>query len=461
MSSLFSRSLATWAAETSVCTDEVLLRLARAGIIDTVACMIAGRDEPACALVRKTFGGRSQGHSSVLGSKTGCGAADAACINAVAAHVLDYDDNFLAALTHPSAVLVPALFAVAEERGCSGAEVIDAYIIGLEVEACLGDIMNTAHYARGWHATSTIGVLGAAVACARLLSLDTQGVLAAMSIASSMASGSKLQFGTMTKPLHAGLAARNGVEAALLAETGLSAHQEPCLGEWGFCDLFNGLEDADPEAALRDLGCPFAIMNPGLLPKRFACCGSIHQSLDALLELREQHGFTAEDVRVIETAIPDAGYANLCYERPKNAMEAKFSMQYCLAVALYAGKVSLADFTDEAVARPVIQDLLPSIKMNRLPTHQREGMFGEVPVTTSVYYKDGSVVELALYHAKGSRENPFTEQELRRKFNDCCSGRFSSSEIDSFYVLLCHLSQVERIEELAFSFRGGSTSVAH
>jgi 2-methylcitrate dehydratase PrpD len=200
--------------------------LAKDALKDIVACMLAGaRDEATLC---------------VSSAARGWGAPAAALVFGTAAHALDYDDNYHPMAGHATAVLAPAIFALAESRAVSGAAVLDAYIVGLEALALVGNGVNLVHYERGWHSTSTLGPFGAAAACARVMELDEERVTAALSLAFSMASGSKLQFGTMAKPLHAGLAAQHGVMAAVLAASGVAGVPEPLEGAWGFRDLFAG-----------------------------------------------------------------------------------------------------------------------------------------------------------------------------------------------------------------------------
>src|SRR6185503_10510107 len=193
----------------------------------------------------------------VSSAARGWGAPAVALIYGTAAHALDYDDNYHPMAGHATAVLAPAIFALAESRRVSGEATLDAYIVGLEALALVGNGVNLVHYEKGWHSTSTLGPFGAAAACARLLKLDASGVTAALSLACSMAGGSKLQFGTMAKPVHAGLAAHHGVMAALLAASGVRGHPEPLEGHWAFRELFAGTGSPGYRGA--KIGKPLAI----------------------------------------------------------------------------------------------------------------------------------------------------------------------------------------------------------
>ena len=202
--------LARWITGSPLDQNSVATQRARVAVQDTVACMLAGSSKSVTQRVAQSIEGLGSGPCTTV-SGASLAAPWAAMLNGTAAHALDFDDYDFPAASHPSAVLVPAAFALAEELGASGADVLDAYVVGYETMACIGKSVNMAHYERGWHSTATLGALGATAACARLMKLDTDNCASALSIATSLAAGFKAQFGTMTKPLHAGLAAKNGV----------------------------------------------------------------------------------------------------------------------------------------------------------------------------------------------------------------------------------------------------------
>ena len=274
------------------------------------------------------------GGAVVAGTPHRLAAPWAALVNGTAAHALDYDDVLEISNAHVSAVLVPALLALGEERGADGAACVDAFIVGVEVMARLGKALNMTHYFKGWHTTSTLGAPAAAAACARLLRLDAAKATAALSLATSFASGAKRQFGTMTKPLHAGLAAKNGIMAAVLAESGVSAATDAYEGERGFVALFAGVPCERLEAAVADFDGPPAIERHGLWQKFYPCCASAHRPLDALLALYGDGGVTPQAVAEIDALLPEIAVQNLPYDAPADAMQARFSLHYLLASAL-------------------------------------------------------------------------------------------------------------------------------
>ena len=230
---------------------------------------------------------REQGGSteaSVFGHGFGAPAGEAALVNGTSAHALDFDDVNMSMRGHPSVPLLPAVLALGEKIGSSGRELIDAFVLGFEVECKLGRVIGAAHYALGWHATSTLGTLGAAAACARLLRLDMERTQIALGIAASLASGVRQNFGTMTKPLHAGWAARNGVIAATLADRGFTADSAAIEGESGLLHAASGGARLNSRA-LASLGDPWEIVSPGIGVKLYPCCYATHRAIDAALEI--------------------------------------------------------------------------------------------------------------------------------------------------------------------------------
>ncbi len=402
-------ALAAWVARTPPIRSRRALALAKSALKDIVACMIAGARDEATLRVSK--------------AAHGWGPPAAALIYGTAAHALDYDDNYHPMAGHATAVLAPAIFSVAESKGASGAAVLDAYIVGLEALALVGNGVNLVHYERGWHSTSTIGPFGAAAACARLLGLDKEGVTAALSLAFSMASGSKLQFGTMAKPMHAGLAAQHGVMAAMLAASGVRGIAEPLQGPWAFRELFAGA--GSPGYRPKDIGKPLAIERYGLKAKIHPCCASVHTAVDALLFLRTEHQFSAEDVKGIEVLVNKVSYDNLRYPNPRTDTEARFSMQWAMALALLQGRLGLADFTPAALKRRELRAWLPRVRMRHTSPGRAHPSIenGREPALITVLLKNGKKLSRYAQRPKGTLQIPLSAAELDAKFEDCAPGR--------------------------------------
>jgi 2-methylcitrate dehydratase PrpD len=410
-------------------------------IADTVGCMLAGIDDQATKAVRQAFanGIGSAGAAAVAGGGRATEAI-AALVNGTAAHALDYDDNFRPGITHASAVLVPALLAVAQGRGASGRAFVDAYLVGLEAQAAVGRGINPAHYTIGWHATSTVGAIGTAAGTAWLMGLDVAGIARAMSVAASMAAGPKGQFGTPAKPLHAGLAARNAVDAAALAAAGMTGRLDILECPMGIAELFG-----DDSAARWDrmvLAAPHVIESDGLTPKRHPCCGSTHNTVDAILDLKAKHGFGAGDVETVDTLVGIANARNLAYPDPQDEMQARFSMHYCVALALLQDRLSLADFTPAAVGRAEVRHLLPLTTMRSYD--KSEEAAGRRPHRVAIRLKDGRELKVERLEAKGSIADPFDDADREAKFADCCAGMPGAA------ALYARLADIDGAADLGF-----------
>jgi 2-methylcitrate dehydratase PrpD len=403
--------------------------LARNAIIDTLACMVAGRTDPSTCSVRDAFAGPGSDGEALLVTGGKSSPMLAGLINGTAAHALDYDDNFLPGMSHASAVLVPAILALADMEKTSGSQLIDAYLAGLQAQAFVGDGVGQAHYTAGWHGTSTIGSIGTAVATAHILGLNVEATARALTIAVSFASGTKGQFGTLIKPFHAGMAARNAVEAALLARAGMQARYDILEGEQGFRELFAG----DPQInwQTKDILAPAAhiIETAGVMPKRHPCCGSTHMIVDALLDLANEHGFGAEDVKAVDTLVGIANYRNLAYPIPADQMQARFSMQYCVARALRQGYLGLSDFTPAAVRSFADDDLLGAVTMQSYSLEEECAAAEKLPHVVTITLRDGWVLQGARQFAVGTNRQPFSDSDRLRKFRDCCDGVENVDEI--------------------------------
>ena len=393
-------------------------RRAVTALVDTVGVILAGVAEPAAKIIRQTVVPESQGNCSVLGTSEHASAGDAALANGVAAHAHDYDDMCFVSLAHPSCALVPSILATGELTAATGTALLDAYIAGFEVECRLGLVMNPRHYhERGWHCTSSIGTLGAAAAAARLLRLNPSETIHALGIAASLACGLKGNMGTMVKPLHAGIAARNGVTAARLAQAGFTASEKSIDGAQGY---LVAMDSQKPPAALvdatADLGSRWEILDTGVTVKLYPSCAATHPPLDTLLELKRRHHITPEAVSAIDVEVDSMTPRLLTYARPSTPLEAKFSMQFCAAAALIFGHPTLETFDLEKIRDPRIQNLLPVITLRANPTFDAAAPLSRANVTVRLI--DGHTFAEC---ADGARGYPgrLSDGELQTKFLAC------------------------------------------
>jgi len=454
-----TRAFAAWAAETPEIISDVAIQRARDAIYDVIGCMVAGAGDEGASRVRSTIAPYGSGIATIIGSTAKAPAPWAALANGMAAHALDFDDNYLPGFTHATAVLIPALLPLAEEIDASGRQLMDAYIVGLEMQAAVGRGVNRAHYDMGWHSTSTVGCIGTAAACGRLLGFDRDRMTHAMSLGVSMASGSKVQFGTMAKPFHAGMAANNAVLAAQLAANGIEARDVALEGLLGFRDLYSSPDSPGWDAIVPKLGSPLAIEEFGLSPKLYPCCGSAHKVLDVVLDLRKQHGFTAEDVVKVETLVEFGNKRNLMYTEPRQEMEARFSMNYCVAVALLYGRLSLADFTPQAVQRPEVRKLLSKVTMDAYKQDaQGPDPTVRLPHKATITLKNGQILTGETTWARGTIHNAFEASDLPEKFRDCCEGFLPPADIDAAKEMLDDLAGLDSVRRLTghLAFEAGS-----
>jgi len=419
---------------------------AATAFLDTVGVMLAGASEPAARAVQRVISTFGEGRSPVLGTDIRTSPAGAALANGTAAHALDYDDMCFVSLAHPSAPLVPAILAVGEIAGSSGQAALDAYVLGFEIESRIGRRIHPRHYQRGWHATSTLGSLGAAAACSRLLGLERTATGHALAIAASQASGLKENFGTMLKPLHAGLAAQNGVVAALLAERGLTGSELALDGPQGFFTAMDG-EHANLGDAADDLGHRWEIVDTGITIKLYPSCAGTHPALDALLFLRRRDRFTAADVDRIDVDVDSITPTILIYDQPATGLEGKFSMPFCAAAAIVSGRVGIDTFEPDALADPDVTALQSRVTMRVDKT-----LDGTAPALTqarvTVRLRDGRTITHSANGARGYPAQPASDDELATKFLACARRTLAEPASDRALAILREIESVTNLRDL-------------
>jgi 2-methylcitrate dehydratase PrpD len=397
---------------------------AAVAVCDTVGVALAGVPEPAARIVRTSAAAESHGPCRILGTDAQTSASEAAFANGVAAHALDFDDMCFVSMAHPSCALVPAALAAGELVDASGRALLEAYVVGFEVECRLGMIMNPRHYhARGWHCTSSIGTLGAAAAASRALDLPARATTHALGIAASLACGLKENIGTMVKPLHAGAAARNGVMAARLAQQGLTASQHALDGPQGYLAAMDSEQPAPALArAVADLGSRWEIMDSGISVKLYPSCAATHPPLDALLQLVRRHGFTVDDIDAIEVEVDSMTPRLLIHDRPSTELEAKFSMPFCAAAAIVFGHPTIETFGVDRIHDARIQKLLPRVALRANRAFDAAAPLSQAHVL--VRLRDGRTLDA---RADGARGYPgrLTDDELATKFLGCAARSLS------------------------------------
>ena len=425
------------------------VHLARIAIIDTLGVTLAGAVEPAAAIARDLPGvAPPGGPCTVFGTTLKTSALDATFANGVASHALDYDDFSEPMGGHQSVPLVAPLMAVAEERGLSGAALIQAYLVGIETEIRFARAVNFVHYDKGWHPTATVGIFGTVAAVGRLIGMDAARLTTAFAIAASLASGLKANFGTMVKPLHVGQSARNGLLAVMLAERGYDANPAALEHQQGYLNVFNGPGQFDAERLFDRWAAPLEILSPSMGLKQFPCCGSTHPAIAAMLALREQEGIRAADVAQIEALPHGRRLRHTDNPDPRTPLQAKFSVQYVVARALLDGAVRLAHFDDGAPMQPGVRALLGKTVAAAHPA-MADGDAHQFSAEVRVTLNDGRVVARRIDNLVGrGGDNPMGSDELWEKFYDCGKRSISKHDLLPLFERLETLEKVANIRDV-------------
>lgn len=395
-------------------------------LADTYAVLLAGvSSEVSEPLLRYLEQSRESGPAPILGTGRTASAETAALVSGAFGHALDYDDVLSMMPAHPSVVILSAVLADLHSARIGGADLLEAYVIGVEVGGKIGVGMTNDHYQRGFHATGTLALFSALATLAKLHKLDAATTQQAFGIAASMASGLRRNFGTMVKPLHSGIAARSAVTAIRLASCGYTAAPDILEAKAGFFAAY-GTADSDPEVTARGLGKPFVLSDPGIALKKFPCCYATHRAMDGVLTLRERLGFDAQSVEKVICRMPPGGMSVLTYPRPVTGLEGKFSLQYCIAAAVLDGAFTLASFHDDAVRRADIAALY-----DKIDAAEHDSSRGDDPgfakrssgsrgfVQVEVKCKDGRSDAIRIDRPPGDPSRALTWEDLRAKFLDC------------------------------------------
>ncbi len=422
-----------------------VVALAKRTLIDTLGVALAARQEPPVQILARTLGDVPPGTSTIWATGATADASSAALLNGTAGHALDFDDVTDIIYGHPSVVLWPAVFAVAEQEGSGGRSLLEAFVVGFGVQVAVATAMDVrAHYGVGWHSTATIGIIGAAAAASRLMGLDQEQTRCAIGLAASMAGGSRQNFGTMTKPLHPGLAARDAVYAARLAANGFTADIDQLDSPLGYFSMF--APGADTDAALAQLSGTDALLTAGINVKKYPCCYNTHRTADATLDLRTQESIEPADVRSVHVVLEPGGFDPLIHHRPRTGLQGKFSVEYVISAALLDGKVTLASFTDQAVQRREAQELIGKITWETAsvppvgPEHWEQAYSVVTVKTSSDQFSFRTDVP------RGDRRAPLSTAELEAKFTDCCD--FSGAGWDA-HALLADLWSIDGVDRLS------------
>jgi len=422
------------------------LEAATIGIADCVGVMIAGAGEEPVRIVAATVPAASGDDTAPeIPADRKLSAADAALVNGVAAHVLDYDDVALSG--HPSTVFVPALLAEGFALDRGGDDFLAAYVAGYEIWALLEALEPGPFHDRGFHPTAVLGTVGTAAACARLHRLDAGKTAHAIAIGASLASGLVANFGTMTKSFHAGRAAQSGVIAARLASRGFTGATDVLEHRTGFMRAHSPSSAPELDGDDAALGRHWRIPESGINVKRYPTCYATHRSIDAMLDLVQQYDLKPQDVKEIRVRTGTVQRLMLRNRNPQTGLEAKFSMEFALAAALVARHVGLSELTDAFVRSPEVAASFA--KLDCTVTEEKADLDFAPDDRVSVVLTNGKVIEHEpVTDAKGSWRRPMSRGELEEKFIDCATRRFDRDHAARLFAQLWSIAKLRSVRDL-------------
>ena len=434
-----------------------VMHLGKRSILDGIGLALAGNAAESGNLVRqylKTLGCPTDKGCTVIGTSLKVPARFAAFANGIAIHADDYDDTQLAVakdrvyglLTHPTAPALPPALALAELGNHSGLDVLTAYQVAVEVETKIAEAINPRHYDEGFHSTATIGAIGAAAGAARVLRLDTEQTQRALGIGASQAAGLRESFGTMTKPFHPGRSAESGVVAAEFAKLGWTSTPIVLEAGRGFFQAAGGGYDA--RAIEGKLGNPWTFASPGVSIKPHPSGSLTHPGMGLMLDLIRKHDIRPQQVARVKVGtnrhMPNA----LIHHRPKNELQAKFSMEFCMAILLLERKAGLAEFTDAVVNRPDVQKMIERIEFGVHPEAEAAG-YEKMATLIDIELTDGRHIAGRADFGKGSPANPMSDDELAAKFRECAAwGELPTATADKVVETVFNLDKVKSIRNL-------------
>ncbi|HET6947166.1 MAG TPA: MmgE/PrpD family protein [bacterium] len=448
-----TEQLARFTLETTRIPDEVR-RLGTNHLVDGIAVMLAGATEESGRLVRshlREIGGKEQG--TVLGATLRAPLQSAAWANGTAGHAMDYDDTQLATdpqsvyglLTHPTVPVLAGALAAAEGTGASGAALLDAYVIGVEVACRVADAVNPRHYRDGFHSTATMGGFGAAAAAARLFGCDLDTTLRAFGLAASMSAGLRENFGTMTKPFHAGRAAENGLFAVLLARRGWTAARDILEAKRGFYSASSG--GYDPAKIEGKLGAPYFFIEPGISIKPYPSGSLSHPAQDMLLDLVREYDIRPEQVERIDVGVNSHVPNALIHTRPTTALEGKFSLQFQMSIGVLERAAGIAQFVDAKVREPRTRAMMERVHVYVDPEIEALG-YNEMRMRVHITLHDGRKLSGYADKAKGHPKKPMNRSDLRDKFMDCAALVMTSQQAESALEHLWAIREIDRVPDL-------------
>src|SRR3989440_3302052 len=433
---------------------EGVIELGKKSILDGLGLALAGSRAQTGSICRQYLGhlGICDGKSSIIGSSIKTSPRFAAFVNGVSIHADDFDDTQLSGakdrvyglLVHPTVPVLPAILALAESRTISGKEFMLAYHLGVEAECKIAEAISPRHYQDGFHSTGTCGPFGSAVACAKLLRLEHSKMLNTFGLVASQSGGLRENFGTMTKPFQAGHAAESGLLSAELVALGWTAAEQILESDRGFFHAFGG--SYDPAAIMDRLGKPWTFASPGISLKPYPSGSLSHPAMTELARLIEVQQTQAAQVERLDVGANHQMTTTLLHHRPKTGLEAKFSMEFCMAILLLRGNAGLGEFSDKVVQEPEVQEMIGRVNFYVDPEAENAG-FDKMTSLLKIHLRDGRIITGRADFAKGSPANPMSFNEAAAKFRGCAE--FAEWPKQKTEKLITYMKTLESIRDLS------------
>lgn len=453
-----TRSVGSFVLETGY--DSIpasVIALGKKSILDGLGLALSGSVAESGKLLHKYLEGLGviAGGAQIIGTALQAPERFAAFANGVAMHADDFDDTQLAVghdrvyglLTHPTAPVLPVALSIAEASRLSGRQLMLSYHLGVEVESKISEAISPRHYQHGFHSTATCGAFGAAVAASKLRRLDLGATLRALGIAGSLAAGLRENFGSMTKPLHAGRAAESGIIATDLATLGWTATEKVLESPRGFFQAHGA--GYDLEAIQGRLGNPWTFDDPGISIKPHPCGSLTHPGMTKMLELVLRHDIRPEQVESIRVGTNHNMLNALIHHRPRNELQAKFSMEFCMAILLLERRAGLSEFNDAVVGRPDVQAMIQKVDFHVHPEAEAAG-YDKMTTLIEIQTRSGKTITGRADFGKGSPSNPMSFEEVAAKFASCAEfAGWPSEKSSSVIEMVDSLEKLGNCSELA------------
>lgn len=438
-------ALAAFVEETSLeDVPQDVREKAKEAIIDYVGVALFGSQHEVGTILTEYTDATAGGDDAQIFATGRSSAPAAALANGAFGHAVDYDDTFESIVLHPTSPVFAAALAVGDMTDASGEDVLTGYVVGVDAAYRTGMSTYPEHYDNGWHSTGTTGTFGATAAAAHVLGLDRETIQYAFGIAASASSSLKKNFGTMTKPLHSGHAAQMGVRAAMLARSGFTSDPDVFDGEIGYGNVMTPNDAYDPTEITEGLGDEWAVMDIGYKP--YPSGVITHAAMDAMRQIVQEHDLTPTDVESVVVSLDEAASEMLHHESPGNELEAKFSIEFCLAAVLREGDAGIHEFTDEYVTADETRGVISLVERD-FETNLFGGNFANYGARVTVTLTDGETVTREEKYAPGSPNNPLSETRLEAKFNECASVVLDGDEPDALLEAIRSLESPGAIEE--------------